>query len=273
MSELGAQAVRDIHENEIGPILRSLTAEEWAMPSACAGWRIQEVVSHMTSNMKMFVSPDPMPDTGGKEIGAEEMAEMLLGERREWGHEQVLAEYEELVEGFLGAMAGVQDPAVGSAITNFGELGSHPTSILSDVFTFDHYCHLRIDMLKPTGPLERETAEPSELHLRPTLDWMMAGLPPMCSAHLSMVDKPLRIDFTGPAASSWIVGPVTVDSDGMVTCVEVDPGSDTDAVATVTSTVADYVSWGTQRSNWADTCAVSGDVDYAAAVMGAINII
>lgn len=273
MSALGAQAVRAIHENEIGPILRSLTAEEWAMPSACDGWRIQEVVSHMTSNMKMFVSPDPMPETEGETPGAEEMAELLLGERRGWSHEQVLAEYEELVEGFLGAMAGVQDPAVGSTVTNFGELGSHPTSILSDVFTFDHYCHLYIDMLKPTGPLDRDVSASPEMYLRPTLDWMMAGLPPMCSAQLTMVDKPLRIDFTGPAASSWIIGPATDGSDGMVTCVEAASDSDVKSAAVVTSTVADYVSWGTQRSNWADTCTVSGDVDYAASVLAAINII
>ena len=273
MSELGAEAIRSLHENEIGPILRSLTPEEWAMPSACAGWRVQEVVSHMTSNMKMFVDPEPMPTPDGdRQPGPEEMAELMLGARREWTHEQVLAEYEQLVEGFLGAMAGMQDPSVGSTIANLGELGSHPTHIFSDVFTFDHYCHLHIDMLAPTGPLERDVPGPDQLRMRPTIEWMMAGLPPMCTDALSMVDRPLRIDITGPGESSWLVGPIADGTNDMVSCVEVAAGEG-DPAAVVTSSAHDYISWGTQRSDWRETCEVSGDAAYAAAVLDAINII
>lgn len=273
MSELGAQAIRTIHEADIQPVLRSLTDDEWMAASACEGWRVLDVVSHMTSNMKMFVSPEPLPEPepGAGPMGAEEMAEALLGARRQWTPAQVMAEYDELVEGFLGAMAGLQDPSVADSEMNLGDLGSHPTHILSDVFTFDHYCHLRIDTLAPGGPIERTVPEADHLRLKPTVDWMMAGIPPMCAdAMAPVLDRPIAFTFTGPGESTWLLSPNGEGELASVAEVDAEPG---DAAATVTSSAHDFVSWGTQRSAWSDACELRGDTEFAGRVLNTVNVI
>ena len=156
---------------------------------------MHEAVAHMTSNMKLFVDPDPMPEPepGADPLGAEEIAEMLLVQRRNWSHEQILAEYDAVLDGFLAALGTFQDEPMASTVTDLGELGEHPMHIFSNMFAFDHYCHLRIDMLAPGGALERDVAPADDLRVLPGIEWMFAGLPAMCRETMGVVDKPLQI--------------------------------------------------------------------------------
>ncbi len=272
MTKQGIEALEVIHRQDIEPILRSLTDDEWKLPTACPGWRMHEAVAHMTSNMKLFVDPEPMPEPepGGDMPGAEELAEMLLVDRRNWSHEKLMAEYDAVLEGFLVALGAFQDEPMASTTSDLGQLGVHPMHIFPNMFTFDHYCHLRIDMLRPGGELEREVAPSDDLRVRPGIEWMMAGLPQMCRNELGVVDKPLTIDLTGPGEGTWLVEPA--GGDGLVRVEQVD-ASPSDAAAVVTSSAHDYVSWGTKRSDWRESCTVTGDADYAATVLDAVNVI
>jgi hypothetical protein len=95
---------------------------------------------------------------------------------------------------------------------------------------------------------------------------MLAGLPQMCAEALaSAPQQTINMVFDGPGGGSFVLAPGA----DVWTVTE---GSDPEA-PTVRSTVHDFVSWGTKRSDWRDV--VTGDTEDAAvaAVLDAINII
>ncbi|MDH4168815.1 MAG: maleylpyruvate isomerase family mycothiol-dependent enzyme [Acidimicrobiia bacterium] len=262
MTSYGLEALRAIHLDEVSPVLHSLTAEEWAAPSACAGWRTQDVVAHITTNMKLFVDPDPQPDDGGEPPGIEAMQDALVDARRDWSSEQILAEYDQLLEPWLGAVAMFQDEPMASAETDLGQLGTHPMHRFADIYAFDHLCHLRVDLLAPGGSVARDLPPVDDLRMRPSVEWMMAGLPDMCRDALAVVTAPVQLELTGPGASTWLIGPGP----------EVHAGAG-EAAATVTSSAEDFIRWGTKRGDWRQYCEVTGDHALAAATLDAIDII
>src|SRR5437870_1676756 len=89
MSGTVATALR-IESEHLLTVCRTLTAEEWAAPSACAGWRVQDVVAHLASLAHGSVNPLAMRPARD----AEAMNEKLVAIRRNWSPEQVLTEYE-----------------------------------------------------------------------------------------------------------------------------------------------------------------------------------
>jgi hypothetical protein len=148
-------------------------------------------------------------------------------------------------------------------VVPLNDLGSHPLHLLANALVFDHYCHLRNDVLAPNGPIERPALPSDELRVGATIEWMLAGLPQMCAANLEgKLDAPINLVLSGPGGGDYILSSAGVA-----------PGRDPAAVATVTSTAADFVVWGTQRRPWASYVAIEGDERAAAAVLDVINII
>lgn len=270
MSQRGVAGMQMLHA-EIGPLLRALTPEEWAAPSACAGWRVQDVVAHMSATMKLIVDPDPAPPPveGEASLGAEAMAELMVEPRKAWAAAEVLAEFERYRDGFLGFLAAVQEEPTASVMSYLGDLGSHPMHLFSDVFCFDHYCHLVFDICAPGGPVAREAPAAQADVLRPAVDWMLAGLPAMCEADLGVVTAPLALVLEGEGGGSWTIAP---PADG-APLVSVSEGSADDVVAIVRSTAHDFISWGTRRSDWRESARIDGDAAYAAAVLDKVNVI
>ena len=84
-----------------------------------------------------------------------------------------------------------------------GDLGTHPMSIMPSTFLFDGYCHLRNDILQPNGPIDRPEPPRDEKRLRPTFEWMLAGLPWMCASQLAFVDRPVNLVLTGTGGGTW----------------------------------------------------------------------
>ena len=181
----------------------------------------------------------------------------------------MFAQYQAWSDEALAALAPLQDPPLADTVIALGNLGSHPLHLLANAFVVDHYCHLRHDVLQPGGPIARPPLPADDTRLRPTLEWMLGGLPQMCAAGLATMDRPLVLVFEGPAASSWVIRPAV--DDGFVTVVE---GTDGDAMATVTTSAHDFVQWGTQRRDWRTLdVRVDGDAAYAAAVLDVFNVI
>jgi uncharacterized protein (TIGR03083 family) len=245
---------------------RSLSQEEWAAPSDCAGWRVQDVYGHMASIYHQVADPSiTPPDTGGDNEAA---AERMLDPLRDLSADEVLAEYQAWSDKALAALGPLQEPPLADTVISLGNLGSHPLHLLANAFVFDHYCHLRHDVLRPCGPIDRPPLPADELRLRPTLEWMLAGLPQMCADGLASMDRPLALVFVGPAVSSWVLQP-PVDG-GPVTIVQGDGA----AAATVTTGAHDFVQWGTKRRDWRTLdVRVEGDEVYAAAVLDVFNVI
>ena len=194
--------------------------------------------------------------------------EAPVADRRGWTVEEVLAEYETYSGQVADLGASLQDPPMSDTLLPMGDLGTHPMSIMPCTFLFDVYCHLRNDILKPNGPIDRPEPSRDEKRLAPTIEWMLAGLPWMCAEKLAFVDKPITLVLTGVGGGTWSIGPggdegrVLIERRRRAGC-----GRD------VTSDSHDFVIWGTQRRPWNTLTKVDGDADYAGRVLDGIKII
>ncbi|MEY2451851.1 MAG: hypothetical protein QOD92_1425 [Acidimicrobiaceae bacterium] len=256
MSQAAIDALRAERE-EVLKLARSLSADEWNAPSDCDGWRVQDVISHMTMGLRQVVDPASVPAPESDTSDVEQDMELGVDARKDWSPADVLADYEAISAQAIDAFAGLQEEPLASMIIPMKNLGSHPMHLVPNAFAFDHYCHLRVDILKPTGPIDRPSPPNDELRLAPTIEWMLAGLPQMCEDALAkVVTAPVRIEITGPGAGS-----ITLGGDG-------------DVAATIRSSSHDFVIWGTQRRPWRDFgVTLEGDAELGAAVADNINVI
>ena len=161
----------------------------------------------------------------------------------------------------------VQGPPLAENVVDMNDLGSHPMSILPDVFLFDSYCHLRHDILRPGGPIDRPEPRRDEARLRPAIEWMLAGMPWMCPGLAAVVDRPLVLELTGVGGGTFTVYPA-----GGHPRVSATEERTPTAAACVISDAHEFVAWGTRRCPWRDSAKIEGDDGYAAEVLDAINI-
>jgi uncharacterized protein (TIGR03083 family) len=265
MSQLAVDGYRAERDN-ILTVAKSLSDDEWNMPSDCAGWKVRDVFAHMACSIHGVIDPAFLPDMS---TGAEASMEAGVETRRAWSVDDVIAEYETYSEQAASTFAALQEPPMADTPLEMPELGTHPMSILPGIFLFDTYCHLRHDVLAPTGPIDRPQPPRDEQRLRPTVGWMLAGLPWMCEGSLQgIVDRPLVLELSGPGGGTWTIAPG--GDNGRVLVSE---GASADAAATVHSTDHDFVVWGTKRRPWRDMTKIEGDADYAAKVLDAVKII
>ena len=257
-------ALVDLQEQALA-LAGSLSEQEWEAPSDCAGWRVRDVFAHLGHTFHGVCDPSLM---GGGDTP--EAAEAALGksvdERRDWTIDQVLDEYRTYAPQVLELLRSMQEPPLADSELSLGALGTHPMHRLANAFVFDHYCHLRDDVLAPYGSVERPAPEPSESYLAPTMEWLMGGLPQMCAPALGIVDRPVTFHFTGAGGGTWSLVPA---GDGTTRVVE---GGVADAAAEVTSGTDEFVRWGTKRRDWRDEgVSITGDEAYAAGVLDAIR--
>lgn len=190
---------------------------------------------------------------------------MLVEERRPWTADQVLAELDQYRQPALDVLAAMQQEPLASRGLTLHELGTYPMAALADAFAFDLYCHLRVDMLAPTGPVQRELPPADDERLAAGVGWMLTGLPQMCPAVSEILDRPIGLRLTGAGGGGYTVAPAPdrpVVSQGIA-----------DVAAVATSPAHEFVLWGTKRADWRASTTIQGDRDYAAAVLDAINII
>lgn len=248
--------------NHAHDLFATITPAEWHEPSGCAGWRVQDVVQHMAAVFQQIA--DPASIDVGDSGKAEEANDVVVEARRDWTVDQVLDAYREWSLKGVAALAALQEPPMSETVVPIADLGTHPLHLLCNAIVFDHYCHLRHDIgesVPRAKDLPRE-----EGTLQATLEWMLAGLPQMCAEALAAApQQAVNLVFDGPAGGSYVLTPA---EGGWTVMRGTDPGA-----PTVHTTVHDFVSWGTKRSDWRD--ATTGDVDdeALAAVLDAVNII
>lgn len=245
-------------------VLHSLTDAEWEAPSACAGWRVHDLVAHQASSLRMVVDPASIPAGGGEDFEAD--AELPVSARRPWSHADVLGEYEEYSTPAIEALAGAQDPPAAEMIIPLANLGSHPLHLLADALAFDHYCHLRDDLLAPRGPLDRPPPT-DDSALVPTMTWFWAAYPQQGASALAFLERPIAFRLTGTGGGEWTLSRV---SDGALAVASaITHGT----AATVTSSTDALVLWGTKRADWRDLVVIDGDVEYASRVLDVVKFI
>jgi uncharacterized protein (TIGR03083 family) len=232
----------------LGSLAETFTADDWAAPSACEGWSVQDVVAHMTQLWRQVVDPASLPE-GDPSGSSERTQDRWVEALRDQPAAELLADYRALgdqaIVGLEG-LQGVEEPM------DLGDLGTHPMHLIANAFAFDHYTHIRVDVLAPGGPLDRPAPAVTEDHLAAAADWILAGIPQMSPD--AAVD-PIDLELTGLAGRSARVGP------------------DGDALATVTSSVPDLVLWATGRRPWRDLdVKVTGDEEAGTRFLDTVHV-
>jgi len=266
VSQEGLRGVR-LAVDEVKAVIATLTPDEWASPSGCAGWTVKDLVAHMSSNYAETVEPSPPPPEPIA-LPAERLMDLLVEPRKGWTDAQVRDEYFSYCDRAVDALAALQEPPMADTVIPIADLGSYPLHQLADAYAFDHYCHLRVDLLAPHGPIHRDVPAADEARLGPAIRWMLIGLPQMQPELRAALDSPIRLTLTGPGGGSWTIAPVGDE----IVVSEAGPGSG-EAAADVVSDGHAFVIWGTARQSWRDHCTVTGDEAVAARFLDALNII
>jgi uncharacterized protein (TIGR03083 family) len=264
MTVTGLRAAEQLADR-YAEVVGSLTPDEWALPSRCAGWSVQDLVAHTGSNFRILAEP-PDPAAAAPQVEtAEQLQDLLVAQRRGWSSADVATEFQANRGPAVGALAAMQDEPLASSPITLTDLGTYPMHALADAFAFDLWCHLTVDLLGPTGPVERPRPQATDDVLGPAVGWMLTGLPQMCPPVSTVLDRPLGVRLTGAGGGEWTLLP----GEPVLTVV---PGLQ-DPVATATSAAADFVLWGTTRTPWRESVEVEGDVEYAGRVLDRIDIV
>ncbi len=193
--------------------------------------------------------------------------DLLLAPRLDWSPAQVVEELQTYGPRLLEALTALQDEPLASTPMTMSDLGTYPMHQLADAYAFDLYCHLRVDILAPLGPIERQVPPADDARLGPAVGWMLAGLPQMQGDAFPFVDRPLVLRLTGPGGGRWTIRGT---GDGHV---DVEPADDSAPAATITSEAHDFVLWGTKRADWRDLATVEGDTELAQRFLDTLNIV
>ncbi|ONM48511.1 maleylpyruvate isomerase family mycothiol-dependent enzyme [Nocardia donostiensis] len=264
MSTSGLSVTRDLAER-YASVVTSLSADEWAAPSRCAGWSVKDLVAHTGSNFAALTDPTPVDPSAPAPKTAEELQELLVAQRRDWSAPQVAEEFLQNMEGALAALAAMQEGEMATAPITLTDLGTYDAHQLADAFAFDLWCHMYVDLLAPEGPVHRPVEPHDHQSVRAAVDWMWTGLPQMCPQVISALTRPLGVVLTGPGEGEWTLTPA---EDQIMVSAGVG-SSDT----VVSSSATDFVLWGTRRSPWPKHVTISGDHAYAAAILDLIDVV
>jgi uncharacterized protein (TIGR03083 family) len=266
MSQDGVIALRAERE-EVVRLYASLSDDEWRQPSSCAGWTVHDVLSHLSSLFHPSVSYLGATLRG---TPVERTNDRLVAERRSWSGAEVLSEYERWSLRALRLLDIMQRRPLASLPMAMSDLGRHRLHRLADAFAFDHFTHLRFDLVAPDGPIERPALPADPLRLTPAVRWMMALVPPLCSTALPVLDAPVHLVLTGPGGATWALhrtgSALAVDEVGSA-------GALGEPVATITSSTIDFVAWATHRKPWHDLdVRIDGDPNLGARVADALHV-
>lgn len=264
------QAVAALHavKGDLDAVLDVLTPEEWDAASACAGWRVRDVVAHLGASAREVFEPEgPREDEGPMPEERERQHDVLVNRRRSRTTDQVLEEYRTYSARLVEVQDGLQKEPMASTDVPVAGLGTYPMHAIANALVFDYYCHLHHDLLAPGGPLKRPVPERTDAMLRAAVEWMLLGLPQMQGDELAgAVAAPLVIELTGPGGGAWTVTRPDAHAPLVITA-----GTSGDIV--VRSDPHSFVGWGTKRRDWRPDCTVVGDKDAAARFLDALNII
>jgi uncharacterized protein (TIGR03083 family) len=202
-------------------ICRGLTDEQWHAPSGCAGWTVQDLVTHLGNLFWLVVDASQLPDT--TDVPTERAQELGVQARRGLSPADVLADYEKVSE--LGMTRLAELAALDAELPLGEDFGTYSTRVIPCAYVFDHYIHIRADLFAPRGPLTGEPPASDELRVGPTLDWIEAALPQQnrsvageCTLELQVTGVGARLIRFGsgqptatiysdaPALVRWITG-------------------------------------------------------------------
>jgi hypothetical protein len=265
VTQAGLAAARQSNA-QLATIVPSVNDDQWELPSACAGWRVIDVMAHLGALAYEAVCPPP-PDPAVPKI-RERYHDLRVNQRRGWTHAEVIDEWHRYAPQQLDLLEAGQEPPESAQPVTVPGLGNYPRHLLANTTAFNVFCHLRFDMLAPHGPLPLAVPAPTDDLVAPAVEFMLAGLPQMQGPELdSTVSVPLVLELTAPGATTVTVLP----ADGVAGRLSIVPGSH--GATRIRSRAVDFIVWGTTRKSWRDYCEITGDPSTATPFLNCLNII
>lgn len=212
----------------------------WGKDSACPGWSVQDLVSHMACSFWLAVDPSALPNPGG--LPAERAADLYVDSRRSMTPKEVVADYESVSARGLEVLAAIEGQDVDIPI---GDVGTYPASVVPTTFVFEALVHTRYDLFGPDGPLPGDPPAVDEARLAPTLEWIEAALPQQNVKLLNDLPAGVQVRLDGMCARTLHLG------------------GHSDVAARITSDSQAFVRWVTQRGTW-ENLGVRADGDPSA---------
>lgn len=266
MSDTAIRGSRALAADVLG-LIETLPDGEWDAPSACSGWRVQDVITHMAGFFAMLADPAvsrPLTSSDSSEAVNEE----VVAAKRHYTPSQVREEYRRSSQQALEALTHLEKPALASRLVCMGDIGSYPLSAMSEAVCFDHLCHLVHDLLAPAGPLQRACPPLDEVRLAPALDWMLRGLSAMSGPDLAAaLDQPLVLELSGPGGRR-----VRMARDGD-TGVRITPARTLEDDDVVCTDGIAFLAWATHRMPWHDVVKLHGDETRIGRVLDRIRVV
>ncbi|MGB8403447.1 MAG: maleylpyruvate isomerase N-terminal domain-containing protein [Mycobacterium sp.] len=261
----GLAAARECSAKLAG-IVPMVDERQWESPSACAGWRVIDVLAHLGALAYEAVHP-PEPDPTWPH-NRERYHDLRVDQRRGWSHAQVIDEWRRYAPQQLDLLKSGQEPPQSTQPITVTGLGIYPRHLLANTTAFNVLCHLWFDMLAPHGPLPFSLPAPTDDQVGPAVEFMLAGLPQMQGPELdATVAEPLVLDLTAPGATVVTVLPAA-RPDQRLSVVSGSLGA-----TTIRSSALDFIAWGTTRKPWRDYCTITGDASVATQFLDCLNII
>ena len=249
--------------DDVVAFLGQLSTDEWAMPSRCEGWTIQDVVSHLSAAVHGTFTPWVVKLMMGSDVERSNDADAEKRRGREPA--KVFREYEKWSKRCCGIQGLFQVQPVASLPIRVAEVGTYPARLLTSAFVFDTYVHLRHDMAPAVG---RQVPPADAGRLSTTIEWMLTGMPTMTGDRLDWLDRPVELDLTGEGGGIWGISPRTSKR------VTVTPGAVPDPGARIQSPAESFPIWGTRREAWRDNdVSVHGDEELGARFLDSLRII
>jgi uncharacterized protein (TIGR03083 family) len=228
-------------------ICTGLTAEQWRAPSGCAGWTVQDLVTHLGNLFWLVVDGSHLPDTSA--VPTERAQEIGVEARRGLSAAAVLADYEQVSETGLTKLAELA--ALDVEVPLGEDFGTYSTRIAPCAYVFDHYIHIRADLFAPRGPLTGEPPPSDDLRVVPTLDWIDAALPQQNRSAVGECTLEIQVTGTGARQIKFGTG---------------------QPMATISSDAGALVRWITGRGDWADLGVQAAGDDQALAVARTLKV-
>lgn len=243
---------------------RTLRPEEWATPSTCEGWTIQDVVAHMAAIAHGVFTPWMFKFMSTKNLERNNDADVET--RRSRGPQEVLGEYEKWSSRMVKLLALGQRPPLAKAPFKVGELGVYPMAQVASASVFDTHLHLHYDMAPALG---RTLPAPGPGTLAVINEWVLEGIPKMCRSALTFMDRPITITLDGAGGGSWAVVPR-----GGTTPGRIEPAPVDGSAATITADPGEFALWATRRQPWRDRdVKIDGDEAYATRFLDAVRVV
>jgi uncharacterized protein (TIGR03083 family) len=249
--------------DDVVALCRTLSPEEWATPSRCEGWTVQDVVSHMSAIAHGVFTPWMLKFMSTKSI--ERNNDKDAETRRSWAPDQVLAEYDKWSNRMAKLLALGQLPPLSKAPFKVGELGVYPMALVASASVFDTHIHLHHDL---APALDRTLPDPGPETTAVINEWVLAGIPKMCKEPLAFMDRPVTITLDGPGGGSWGVVPGAGGKAGRI-----EPAPVSGSAATITANPQEFALWATHRRPWRDHVKIEGDEAYATRFLDAVRVV